>query len=247
LSGTANSELINGLAGDDEIWGRGGHDKLYGGVGDDSIWGGDGHDILSGGDGYDNLYGGNGADKILGGGGNDTIVGGSGNDSIIARQGNNIIYFSAGDGQDRVEVGHDDGGTTQLLFRSGITPASLSYQFSGRDLIICVVGSQDQVTLSNFLTESLDSQADDYALFEVRFESDGNAVLTSNTLFAINKRPSAVSDFFATPENTAIVLQVSDLLANDRSQRHGLRRLLNQNTGVYSSQKKARKSGLFCG
>jgi Ca2+-binding RTX toxin-like protein len=177
-----STERSNYIVGSDEA------DIIDGLAGNDEIRGGDGADNLNGGEGNDSLYGHSGDDTLIAGAGNDNIVGGTGNDSIIARQGDNEIRFSLGDGQDVIEVGHDDGGVTQLGFQSNIASSSLTYQLNGRDLVISIEGTQDSVTLKEYLTENLLNITNDYALFEVRF-SDESIVLGAEDLSTLTVIP----------------------------------------------------------
>ncbi len=57
ITGTAASELIQGLLGDDALLGRAGDDVIEGGAGNDLLMGGLGADELDGGDGNDIIYG----------------------------------------------------------------------------------------------------------------------------------------------------------------------------------------------
>jgi len=75
LTGSANSDVIYGLAGNDNLSGLAGTDIIYGD---------DGNDTISGGDDDDKLFGGDGDDAISGGDGNDTLRGDLGDDFIDA-------------------------------------------------------------------------------------------------------------------------------------------------------------------
>ena len=65
VSGTTNSDSINGGLGADQLLGNGGNDKLGGGAGADHLFGGLGNDTLIGGFGHDVLTGGLGADQFV--------------------------------------------------------------------------------------------------------------------------------------------------------------------------------------
>jgi len=53
ISGTDNSEMLNGSTGDDWISDLGGNDTAFGGSGDDTFWVGTGDNLLDGGAGFD--------------------------------------------------------------------------------------------------------------------------------------------------------------------------------------------------
>ncbi|MEM1170444.1 MAG: DUF4347 domain-containing protein [Cyanobacteria bacterium P01_H01_bin.35] len=83
LNGSGGNDTITGLAGNDTINGRGGDDKIIGSRGNDSLYGKNGNDILEGRIGNDRLFGGNGNDSLLGGQGRDRFNGGRGNDTLM--------------------------------------------------------------------------------------------------------------------------------------------------------------------
>jgi Ca2+-binding RTX toxin-like protein len=65
MSGTAETDLLDGAAGRDVLRGRGGDDFLTGGSGRDRILGGAGDDVIDGGPGNDRMAGGAGADVFV--------------------------------------------------------------------------------------------------------------------------------------------------------------------------------------
>lgn len=92
LTGSDNSDVIDGLAGNDLINGRSGDDTLMGGSGNDALNGDPGADTLVGGNGSDTLSGGSGADDFL-------ILSGTDSNSAGA---DTITDFNATEG-DRIE------------------------------------------------------------------------------------------------------------------------------------------------
>ncbi|WP_344696415.1 calcium-binding protein [Sphingomonas rosea] len=93
------------------------------------------------------IAGGVGNDEINAGDGSDILIGGSGNDTLVGWQGDDTYRFSRGDGQDIITDGHS--GTDALEFGAGIAPSDISIFQStdGRDLILKIAGSDDQVRL----------------------------------------------------------------------------------------------------
>ncbi|MES2742039.1 MAG: calcium-binding protein [Pseudomonadota bacterium] len=131
----------------DQIEGTGADDVLYGLGGDDSLGGLDGADTLSGGVGDDVLDGGNGDDVFDGGAGDDRIVDGSGN---------NIYRFGKGDGQDLIAGAPNSGsfGINTLRFKAGVATSEVSCKRLGGDLVLSIAGGHDQVTVTDFFSNS---------------------------------------------------------------------------------------------
>lgn len=94
-------------------------------------------------EGDDSIVGSQGADLILGGKGDDTLEGGLGND---------IFIFSLDDGRDTIaKPGLLDSSTDTLLL-TDIAPDSLWFSRSGDDLLLDVVGTDDQVNFEGWYT-----------------------------------------------------------------------------------------------
>ena len=105
ISGTLNSDILDGGDGDDLISGDRGEDSIRGGAGndtlsgdldDDQLFGGDGADSLVGGLGNDLLRGGNDDDRLNGNAGNDTLEGELGNDTLLGGSGNDLARGGSG-------------------------------------------------------------------------------------------------------------------------------------------------------
>jgi Ca2+-binding RTX toxin-like protein len=98
---------------------------------------------LTGGIGNDTLNGGTGNDVFDGHGGADTLTGGGGYDTYA---------FKSGYGQLSI-VNSTTGGaaaTGELDFGPGISVQNLWFQQSGQDLVVDVLGSNDQVTIAGW-------------------------------------------------------------------------------------------------
>lgn len=134
-------------------------------------------DYLVGGSGNDEIYGREDDDTILGNAGDDILVGEAGNDILNGGLGNDIYGFGYGDGADVIHdlateeqsnfafvVGEDgisrwqtvstqysvDAGNDTLYFAAGISSNDLVVSNSGKDLIIQLRGTTDQVTIKDF-------------------------------------------------------------------------------------------------
>lgn len=114
ITGSRDSDSINGDGGDDSVVGGLGNDRIDGGDGNDTLNGEAGNDTLLGNLGNDMALGGDGDDSLSGGFGNDTLVGEAGNDSASGGFGNDVLNGNSGN--DLLAGGQDD---DKLLGGSG--------------------------------------------------------------------------------------------------------------------------------
>ncbi|MCR4378460.1 MAG: cadherin-like domain-containing protein [Rhodospirillales bacterium] len=127
--------------------------------------------ILTGDANVNILVGGVGDDILIGGGGNDTLMGNGGADTYV---------FDRGDGQDVINA---TGGASadKVVFRAGVNHDQLWFQRSGSDLVVSVIGCEDQVAVQGWF-DSADKQvaaiktADGYALDRTVVENLVNAM-----------------------------------------------------------------------
>ncbi|MDB5318369.1 MAG: hypothetical protein JWO24_4213, partial [Rhodospirillales bacterium] len=138
-TGTAGNDTIAALGGDDQINAMGGDDLIDGGIGNDTLRGGDGNDQVQGSDGADTLYGDNGDDSLNGGAGLDILHGGTGAD---------IYLFGRGSGADRIIESGDAASVDMIRLAQGITAPDLKLEQNDNDLVIRIVGTTDQLTVS---------------------------------------------------------------------------------------------------
>jgi Ca2+-binding RTX toxin-like protein len=120
-----------------------------------------GNDVFFGGLDNDTLSGAAGADTLRGRYGHDILIGGTGNDTLSGEGGDDTYRFALGDGQDIVRdlVNSFDGGvngTDAIEFGAGITPGmvTVTQADGGRDLILKLTGTTDQITLDDTLASS---------------------------------------------------------------------------------------------
>ena len=167
LTGTANTDVLQGMLLDDTLLGLDGADNLNGGAGDDLLDGGKGNDSLQGGSGNDTLRGGEGDDFLSdgspgrnlldGGDGNDQLSGGDGDDTLLGGAGDDRLTFQASRVVPRTVVMDGGEGTDILTFSSG----GGSVRASGgagadvfivqtfADITIADLGAGDRIHLSN--------------------------------------------------------------------------------------------------
>ncbi|MGQ0557614.1 MAG: putative Ig domain-containing protein [Nitrospiraceae bacterium] len=123
-----------------------------------------GNDVIGGTNLVDRLSGLAGNDVLQGGEGNDVLDGGAGNDQLHGGTGDDTYLFGRGSGQDRFI---DLGGTQDVLrFAADVAPGEVQVTKSGRDMVLAISGTNDQVTLTQFLLTPL------LQIDEVRF-ADG--------------------------------------------------------------------------
>lgn len=177
LSGTAQSDWIDGfdgddvldaLEGDDFIFGRdgddtinagsgadivsggAGNDTIDAGAGDDVMTGGAGDDTLNGSAGNDVIMGGTGDDRIDGGDGEDLLVGDLGDDTIVASAGADQIRFGYGDGND-VYIGNEAHADTDFfVFEDNIRTENIWFERIDNSLIMRLHGADDTFTFENW-------------------------------------------------------------------------------------------------
>ncbi|MGN7916262.1 calcium-binding protein [Lysobacter sp. 22409] len=170
LSGGSGNDFLNGESGGDSLSGGKGVDVLNAGFGDDSLAGDEGSDMLFGGQGNDSLAGGEGMDHLSGDEGDDTLLGGSGSDTF---------FFTRGYGRDRILSEASDTGATRngdattdvVSLGSGIVASDLQVSRQGRDLLLKIRGTADQLTVEGYFDDNGDR--DHLSIDVVRFH-DGS-------------------------------------------------------------------------
>src|SRR5262249_37671890 len=112
------------------VYGDGSTIGLTGGL---PITAGPGNVVLNGTPFDDTLIAGSGNDTLNGNGGNDTFISGPGNDVMNGGSGNDTYIYNAGDDSDTINEG---GGNNTLVLGPGLTPANVTFNQSGYDLLI---------------------------------------------------------------------------------------------------------------
>jgi Ca2+-binding RTX toxin-like protein len=155
-----------------------------------------GNDILYGSSDSDVMLGDAGNDLLEGRAGNDRLAGGAGNDSLYGNAGDDTFVFGIGDGQDvATEYDGNGGGFDTLQFGAGIAPGDLTFQQAnnGRDFILGINGTTDQITLDNTNT-GLSYNGAAYKIDQVRF-ADGT-LWSFSELLAHVTAPTSGNDAF---------------------------------------------------
>ncbi|MBR8655752.1 S8 family serine peptidase [Achromobacter sp. Marseille-Q0513] len=130
----ANVEALVSLGSGLHLTGNALDNELHGDAGANVMYGLDGDDLLNAGMGDDTLSGGRGNDLLYGGGGNDTYI------------------FKRGDGRDTIVHGVAGMPAIEgaLVFGSDINARQLWFSRSGNDLLVEVLGTEDQVLLKDW-------------------------------------------------------------------------------------------------
>jgi Ca2+-binding RTX toxin-like protein len=150
--------VIQGLDGNDTLTGGNSNDFIDGGIGTNIVEGGAGDDVLS------SDFNASDGSSYRGGTGNDSVTGGNLEDTY---------NFNLGDGQDTVsDIGGAITSNDKLIFEN-MDKESLWFSQSGSDLVIDYVGTDDQVTVKDWYTNS------DNHIEEIQ---TSDAVLHSNTV-----------------------------------------------------------------
>ena len=126
--------------------------QLYGTSDGEQLLGTSGNDSLRGYEGNDYLFGQGGDDWLLGGSGDDQLDGGTGNDMLYGGSGNDVYVFRSGYGVETID--NSGGGTDWLLFDTGLTLDTLVFSRVDDNLVIDVDGTDDQVTVLNWFTDT---------------------------------------------------------------------------------------------
>lgn len=232
LYGGFGSDRLYGGDGNDHLHGENGSDILNGDIGNDRLYGGDGADILNGGLGNDILIGGDSTDTDI-----DLINGGGGHDKIIYRAND---QYNGGTGYDTVIV--DEAASFDIDFSSfaftdgaidhinltnysvvGVYENTLTINIddvlSNTDhgwIYISGDGGIDNVISNTFNAENITGtrnfQNTTYDIYKT-----GGATLFLQQDLALSYEPGVElsDDVLNTLENTALIINASDLLVND--------------------------------
>ncbi|WP_445354229.1 calcium-binding protein [Microbulbifer sp. EKSA008] len=94
------------------------------------------------------------ADFIDAGAGNDHLFGSTGDDYLIGGEGDDIYHFATGDGADTINNFSNSAGSDELQFADGIEEANLWFGQEGDDLVVNLLGSEDQVIVQDWFTDA---------------------------------------------------------------------------------------------
>jgi Ca2+-binding RTX toxin-like protein len=170
LYGESGNDTLIGGEGDDYLSGSSGHNRVFGGEGKDTLISGSGSSLVAGGEGDDVIYRGGFAkgeehrETVLDGSVNGTdryktII--TWDDSDLkggARITNDhtavtVVQFAAGDGKDHLIVNSDKNlgsGQKDQIDLVGISSKEVWFQHVGNDLVLKILGTEDQLTFDDY-------------------------------------------------------------------------------------------------
>jgi Ca2+-binding RTX toxin-like protein len=180
MTGNSGANILAGLGGADALDGGGGIDtadysasgsavtvNLQTGLGSggdaagdtliriENVLGSTGADILVGDQNDNSFDGGLGDDALTGGAGKDTLDGGAGNDVLTGGEGADIYVYGRDDGDDVINNGSttDLVATGTLRLMDDLAPENLWFEQSGQDLLINVMGTDDDITIAGWFQD----------------------------------------------------------------------------------------------
>ncbi|WP_422450650.1 calcium-binding protein [Endozoicomonas sp. ALB091] len=147
--------------------------------------------ILSGSAGDQVILGSSDADWLDGGAGNDQLYGNAGSDYLMGGDGNDTYHFAANGGSDTINNLSNTPADTDVLQLSGIEEENLWFTREGDNLLIDVIGSDDQITVQDWYSN------DAQKLDQIR---TSDAVLLANKM---DNLVNAMAGFDAPPPGNA--------------------------------------------
>ncbi len=178
---SANGTVTLHLYADDEaLFAADQKGKFKGSDDNDLIVGSSGKDDLKGGHGNDTLIGGLGNDKLKGGQGNDILFGGAGKDDLKGDKGNDTYVFDLGDGHDKID-NNSKAFVTEfdvIKYLERVTPEDLWFSRDKDDLLIDVIGTDDQVKVKQYFKDDK-HKIDLVATEHATLDQDGIEVLAA--------------------------------------------------------------------
>jgi Ca2+-binding RTX toxin-like protein len=150
----------------------------------------------------DSIDAGAGNDRVTGSASDDVMIGGTGNDTLRGGIGSDEYQFGNGDGIDNITVSGFADGDLDTLSLTDIDYQNLWFSQSGNHLLIDVIGTNDQVRLSNWFTE-------DHGSYDV-IHTDGYSLAANQVDQLINAMAA-----FDVPTGVGAIVptEESDLLA----------------------------------
>jgi Ca2+-binding RTX toxin-like protein len=119
-----------------------------------TAYGNEGDNYMQGDNRTNILYGNGGNDKLSGLAGNDVFYGGTGNDSLAGGVGDDTYHFQRGDGADLIYDAEGKAGNRDTLALDGAINANQVWLTkSGNNLVVSVIGTTDQVTISSWFVD----------------------------------------------------------------------------------------------
>jgi Ca2+-binding RTX toxin-like protein len=217
--------------GSDRIRGGQGYDSILGGDGNDiialrSAKVADGLELIDGGLGENIIVGteknntlnfsttellavakidaGAGNDRVVGSAGDDILVGGLGNDRLAGGHGDDQYLFSVGDGMDVINNNDSNDNSFDILNFGDVEYDALWLSRIGTDLIVDVIGSNDQIEVNNWYRSENDQLDAIYAGDNMLLRHQVDQLVSVMAAYAV---PSGVDAFI--PETVRVELDTT--------------------------------------
>ena len=192
--------------GNDALYGYGGSvNHVFGNGGADYVTGGNLGDVLDGGSGDDRLYGQDGDDSLIGADGNDYLFGGAGNNTFNGGAGSDFLFgndinsndtyvFNRGDGRDVIADSSYSGPEYQdtIQFGEGIDTQQLWFSRNNNDLLIDVVGTDDQVRIKDWYSSSNNQIEEITVADQVLFNNQVDNLVNAMAAFNVQTGPGEI-------------------------------------------------------
>jgi Ca2+-binding RTX toxin-like protein len=148
------------------------------------------------------INGGEGDDQIFGSQGNDGIIGGLGNDTISGQRGDDVYAFWLGQGQDAINNDDPDLTATDNIWLAGLHHEELWFSRSGNNLLIDVVGTDDQVKFNGWYAQEEDQIDGFYTNTHIMLRNQVDQLVSAMASFDVPVGVGAVI-----PEETRMQLE----------------------------------------
>jgi Ca2+-binding RTX toxin-like protein len=161
----------------------------------------EGNDIIGGLSDGNRIQGYGGNDTLYGHGGNDILVGGAGNDSLFGGTGNDIYLFETGSGLDNIN-NYDSATDMDTIRFADADSDNLWFSRQSNNLLINVVGANDQVTISGWFSSPHYQVERVEAGSSVLMNTQVEQLVAAMAAFAVPKGPGSI-----VPQNAETALQ----------------------------------------
>jgi Ca2+-binding RTX toxin-like protein len=113
----------------------------------------------------------------------DVLVGGAGDDTLFGDAGDDSYEFARGNGQDLIDNIGEGTSNDKIVFSPGINTDQLWFSQTGDDLLVSIIGTNDQVIVDDWY---LNAGANQVARFEVSNGSNLTAANVENLVSAMD-------------------------------------------------------------
>jgi hypothetical protein len=176
----------------------------------DNVIGGSGNNYITANSDNDTINGGNGDDWLAGGSGNDTFIVGTGDNTINSGGGNNTYQFGSSFGQDTINNGYGFAAQGQIDFTSSsVTDEKLWFQQSGNDLLVDLLGTNDQIDVSNWFSGIAGYQVQSIQAGGLTLDTQVAQLVQAMATYATNNPSFNPATATSMPTNSALQTEIA--------------------------------------